>query len=281
MAKVEQAAVWERHAHHWAAVGVPLKPSPEDGLYALAALLPSFERSRHEVAILGVTPELVQLPWPQTVTLSAFDHSAEMIASIWKPHPRNVSSVACASWQQLPVAAASFDAAIGDGSLNALPNLNEYDAVLRELHRVLKPEARVAVRCFVRPESPEPLSDIVEAVNAGKIRGFHALKWHVAMSIADVPGSAVAVSAIHKAFDTLFPSRVKLANKTGWPEFVIDTIDAYRDAPTRYTFPTLAEVIRECQPYFQVIDIGYGQYELADRCPTIVLQRSQLAAGRK
>lgn len=277
----KQAAVWEKHAKQWGAVGAPLKPSPEDGSFALTALLPLFKQGGHQVAILGVTPELVQLPWPQTVGIRAFDHSAEMIASIWSPHPVNSSTVTRSRWQSLPVTAASFDAAVGDGCLNALPDLSEFAAVLRELHRVLKPAARAAVRCFVRPDMPEQLSEIVADVNAGRIRGFHALKWRVAMSLANVSGSAVTVSAIHRAFDTAFPSRAELSAKTGWQESAIDTIDAYKDAPTRYTFPTFAELERECRPYFEVVDVGYGSYELADRCPTIVLQRLQSTKGGK
>lgn len=270
-----QGDVWEKHANQWQCVGPPLKPSPEDGLMTIAGLQPVLEQGRCQIAVLGVTPELVQLPWPAPVELSAYDHSEQMIASVWRPHPAVPSTVRCASWQHLPVADATFHAAVGDGSLNALPDLECYDSVLKELCRVLTPEARVAIRCFVRPDVPETLPEVVAAVSAMQVGSFHALKWRIAMSLANVPGAAAPVASIHRAFCECFPSRAELVRLTGWPEALIDTIDVYRGSPTQYSFPTLDEIRETCRPYFDIAAVMHGTYELADRCPTLVLQRAQ------
>ncbi len=274
MSDFAQGDVWGKHANQWQRIGPPLKPSPEDGVLTLAGLQPALENGRCRIAVLGVTQELVQLPWPASVELSAYDHSEQMIASVWRPHPVVPSKVACASWQDLPVADAAFDAAVGDGSLNALPDLGCYDGVLRELHRVLAPGARAALRCFVRPDTAETLSAIATEVHTLQVGSFHALKWRIAMSLAQVPGAAVPVASIHQAFDASFPSRTELANQTGWPRALIDTIDVYKGSPTQYSFPTLGEIREKCRPYFEIADIRHGTYELASRCPTLVLQRS-------
>lgn len=134
-----QTVVWGRHAGQWSRVGPPLKPSAEDAELSLKALRPVLDRTSSpcRIAILGVTPELVRLPWPPTAVLKAFDHSADMIARLWQPHPQVSSSVHQADWRALPLDDATVDAAVGDGSLNALPGLEECAEVLKELHRVL------------------------------------------------------------------------------------------------------------------------------------------------
>ena len=82
------------------------------------------------LVVLGVTPELVHLPWPDAVIVHACDHSAEMIASVWQAHQRVRSRVLQASWQHLPFPGSSVRAVVGDGSLNVLPLLSDYPDVL-------------------------------------------------------------------------------------------------------------------------------------------------------
>lgn len=280
MTHSEQSAVWGQHAKQWAHVGPPLKPSPEDGRFTLASIEREFQDGHGpwRVAILGVTPELVQLTWPASVELSAYDHSAHMIASVWQRHPAVSSTVTQTDWRCLPVDAGIFRAVVGDGIFNVLPDLGDYDAILKEMHRVLATDACAVIRCFVRPESMETMSEVVTAVNLGQVGSFHALKWRIAMSLADAPGASVAVAAIFKAFETGFPSRTALAKVTGWPEAVIDTIDAYKSVPTRYSFPTLSKICEKVQPYFDVEAVMVGSYELANRCPTLTLRRRKTEA---
>lgn len=269
-----QTVVWGQNAHQWSRVGPPLKPSSEDTDLTLVSLRPLLDGVTYyrKVAILGVTPELVQLPWPADVELMAFDHSAHMIEQVWLPNPLVPSSIHQSDWAALPLESSSLMAVVGDGSFNALPSLNSYRDVLAELHRVMVPEALVIVRCFIRPDNVESLDEVVAAVQLGRVGSFHALKWRLAMSLADVPGAGVPVSDIHTAFEDCFPSRIQLAKQTGWSLLQIDTIDAYQDAATRYNFPTLTEMHAQCTPYFKVQDVRYATYELADRCPTLTLR---------
>ncbi|TXI73459.1 MAG: hypothetical protein E6Q49_04540 [Limnohabitans sp.] len=275
MTQDEQAAVWVRHSQQWSRVGPPLKPSAEDADITLRALTPdmAIQTGPCRVVVLGVTPELVGLPWPRHVQLFAFDHSARMIADVWSPNPSVPSFVQEADWRSLPLDSSSVHAAVGDGSLNALPGFDVYGLVLRELHRVMAPDALLVLRCFIRPEQAEDLPAIQEAVEAGAVGSFHALKWRLAMSLAAATDGCVAVADIHAAFESLFPDRSKLSNITGWAQAQIDTIDAYRAAPTRYTFPTLQGMRAYCAPWFDVQAVQYAHYELAERCPTLTFRR--------
>ena len=80
--------VWFRHARQWNRVGTPLRPSAEDGEAMMALARPYLASSRSPtVVVLGVTPEVVQLPWPARTRLLAVDHSADMIAHVFGPQP--------------------------------------------------------------------------------------------------------------------------------------------------------------------------------------------------
>jgi SAM-dependent methyltransferase len=264
--------VWERHARQWQRVGAPLRPSEEDGrlMMELANLL-LVQSPRPRIVVMGVTPELVKLPWPDRSDLLALDHSAEMIARVWEPHPRIQSSVRQARWQAMPLENNSVDVVVGDGSLNVLPRLEDYAGLYAEVARVLRPGGGLIVRCFVRPDVPEPMGEVVKAALNGQIQSFHALKWRVAMALGVGPDYSVAVSDIHAAFNRHFPDRNRLAELAGWAPETIDTIDAYQGAATRYTFPTLDALRIAAAGLLDTKPPRYGGYELSGRCPTLLM----------
>ena len=134
----QEKMVWQNHSRQWNLVGAPLKPSPQDGalMMELGTSCLGLSQTVKRIALLGVTPELIQLDWPQGVELDAFDNSEPMLQSVWAPNPKFASRVTLASWQALPVDDAHFDLVVGDGSFNALPSLVEYAPVFQELARI-------------------------------------------------------------------------------------------------------------------------------------------------
>jgi SAM-dependent methyltransferase len=238
----------------------------------LAAPYLNASRGSEDIAILGVTPELVQLGWPAHVRLHAIDMSAEMIAKVWRLHPLLPSEVHNRFWQHMPLADNSVACAAGDGSLNSLQGIGEFADVLDEVSRVLKPGGAMVMRLFVSPDARAGMSDIERAVADGAIDIFHALKWHVAMAIAEAPDYSVKVSDIRDAVVAMFPDREILTALRGWPREAIDTIDSYEGAETRYTFPTFDALNRACAPYFEIAEVRTGTYEIAERCPTLLFR---------
>jgi len=85
--------------------------------------------------------------------------------------------------------------------------------------------------------------------------------------------SDVAVSDVHSTFNRLFPDRSRLAEKAGWAREAVDTIDAYEGKQVRYTFPTLEVLRHAALPFFGLETVRRGQYELAERCPTVLFRR--------
>ena len=263
---------WTRQADQWARIGSPLRPSPEDVALVVELAAPALTCAKESsIAILGVTPELVQSPWPRAARITAVDSSARMIAAVWMPHPARASAVIRARWQEMPLQARCFDVAAGDGSLNALQSTEFYDQVLGEIARVLRPSGRLILRCFVRVDPNETVEQVAAAAMAGEISSFHALKWRLAMAIPVDRDFQLPVRRIHSAFCELFPDRTQLARAANWSEATIGTIDVHASADISFTFPDLATMLRHASRWFELVDVKYGSYELAERCPTLCL----------
>jgi len=157
----DQSAVWHKHATQWQKVGPPLRPSTEDGELMLTAVAPVLHsHPAPQIGVLGVTPEVVQLPWPTGSHLNAFDHSADMISAVWQPNASIHSTVTQAKWQKLALKKNALHIIVGDNSLGALPSLKDYPEILQELARVLAPDGLVCLRAFIRPATQEILSSV-------------------------------------------------------------------------------------------------------------------------
>ena len=275
----EQQAVWERHSAQWEKIGPPLIPCPADWALMEAAIMPTLTGLESpRVGLFGITPQIVQSPWPANTQLQAFDHSAEFIARVWQPCQHiKLSLVYRAKWQNLPLADASLDVIVGDNALGVLPNLAEYTPVLAEVARVLKPGGVLCLRCITLPDVAASPEQLREETLAGQINSFHALKWRIAMALSAAPDYSVETARVHSTFDQLFPDRALLSQVCQWHLAVIDTIDAYRDSTTRYNVAPLAELLSVMARWFDMMAIEYPDYEMGSHCPTLSLKRRDAA----
>jgi len=267
---VEQTEVWARHARQWARVGPPLRPSADDEVL-LSRVVETWPRNRaHTVLLLGVTPEVAHAPWPSRTRLVAIDHSFAMIKAIWAGAATNPAFAVCADWRSLPVAKGACDLIVGDGSLNVFARGAEHHALARALREAIAPDGRLVLRLFVRPDRAEPVETVIADLVAGRIRSFHAFKWRLAMAVHGDHGDGVRLADIWRAWHDAVPDPAALADRLGWSRDVVGTIDAYRDSPTRYTFPTHAEIAAALAPLFKEIERLVPPYEIGDRCPSFI-----------
>ncbi|GAB7128656.1 class I SAM-dependent methyltransferase [Silvimonas sp. JCM 19000] len=257
---------WREHAAQWQQIAAPLRPGPED--IALMRTGLDVDPAANRGLLLGMTQELWGLG-----DMTGVDRDPAMVQRRRAQAGSNGQEVQ-ADWRDLPFSPARFDFAVGDGALNNVDYSDEYRLVLSQLTRVLRPRGRVALRVFVRPEAAESMRDVFTAARAGAIGSFHAFKWRLAMALCSAQGDAnIAVADIHHYFAEHAPDRDELAARAGWPRPVLDTIDVYAQSTLVYSFPTLAEV-RACYDQgWQEISVAHGQYELAERCPVLVLQK--------
>lgn len=267
--------IWSEQASIKHRGGFPLRPPPDVVNIMNELIRPVFEKKEqcYQAVLLGVTPELVNLAWPSNVRLQAFDQSLEVISALWQANPNITSFVQQASWQDMPIESSSIDVIVGDGCTTQLPNTLAYRTLFSELRRVLASDGSICMRCFIRPDFTESLDSIVEDLYAGQIKYFGSLKWRIAMASVPQQGSfSIKLQAIHAMFDYFFGDRIVLANATGWSPEMINTIDLYKNMTAEYSFPNLSQLTELIAPYFKIVDVRYGEYELSDRCPIITLQ---------
>ena len=177
----------------------------------------------------------------------------------------------CADWSSPPLSNGTHDVVIGDASLNALPGSRHYPSVIRALQRLLQPEGLFVMRFFVRPEQAESTSAVFADLHAGAIGNFHIFKWRLAMSLHGALDQGVELASVWRAWHAEVPAPDALALQLEWPQEVVRTIDAYRDSPARFTFPTLAELRSALAENFVENACMVPAYELGERCPTLVL----------
>jgi SAM-dependent methyltransferase len=268
---------WNRHAAQWAKIGSPLRPAAEDcALYrsALAQAFPEPQGGAARVLVLGVTPELASLPFGPAVELVACDHAMGMARHLWplRKFSGAHAAVLNADWLAMPLAEHRFGVALGDGSLSQLEYPREYRRVVAELQRVLRPGGALVLRLYCRPDPPESADAVFDDLRAGRVAGFHAFKLRLLIAMHG-RGPGATLADIWKRWTAEFPDAGVAAKLSGWPREILDTMDAYRDAPARYSFPTLDEVRGALAPEFEFVHAAYPQYELGERCPVVSFRR--------
>lgn len=275
-AEVEPAPAvhWNDYVRRWSHIGPPLRPGAEDiRLFeSLVADAVTATARSHLAVLLGVTAEIARMKWPAGSELIAIDQSPGMVAGIW---PRDDVAVPAAAivgdWRNVPLADRSASIAIGDGCYSMLVTARSYDRLSSELARVLKPDGRCVVRLFVRPEQPETIGAVVDDLRRGRIGNFHIFKWRLAMAVPAGEEFDVRLGDIWSAWEDTGVDPVNLAADNDWPLTSVETIRAYRDNDTRYTFLPLAVMRQRTAPYFVELGHYVQGYELAERCPTILL----------
>ncbi len=222
------------------------------------------------VLLLGVTPMLSTLG----TQLTGVDRNQAIVRTRWIGNAPGRCAVV-ADWRQLPFAPASFSACIGDGSINAMA-YQSVGSVYQSLAVVMRTGSRLVCRVYLTPDPGETVSDVRRAVLRGECSSFLYFKFRLGMAIAaERSEPSVAVQSIHAVFQSIFPNRQRLVETVGWDRREIDKIDLYKSSPEIYNFPTRPQTLAIVPPVFaNARFIPVGDYELADRCPLLVMDKT-------
>jgi hypothetical protein len=262
---------WAGLAHHWHAVATPLRPGGEDIVY-VQQVVDRLAVRAPRILLLGVTPELSTLQYPEDALLLAVDSSPEMLAAWWTP-PRGCRSMALRGrWQTLPVREATLDLVLADASFCALPGVPAMRDVLARVAAAMRPQALLCGRTFVSPARVERLEDIVTDMRAGRAGSVHATKWRVAMALQGGRDDGVALAEVWKVFERA-GARRELGVLNGWSEASMATLDAYRGVSSRLCFPTFACTRELFGVHFEELECRLPAYELGERCPMLLMKR--------
>lgn len=225
--------------------------------------------------ILGVTPELHRLPWPDPTLVRAADRTPEMIAHVW---PGSPDQVLRADWRNVPLDERSIDIALCDGGLHLLDFPSGQTALLAELARVLAPDGLLIVRLFTPPAVTETVDAVLTALLSGGIRDLNCLKLRLGMALQASPESGVQLDTVWRALHDGAGAWPELAQRLGWDIEHLRAIDAYRGSQARYHFVSADSVIAlACSTLgaFELEDCHVPGYVMGDQCPTLVLRRAR------
>jgi SAM-dependent methyltransferase len=256
----------------WKQLASPLRPSAEDQeLYwsFIGDWIGNYDCPR--ILILGVTPELYQLPWPARHEIRAMDRARGMIEQVW-PGPRG--AVLEADWREMPLPNESCDVVLCDGGLLLLDAAGERELIDR-LHAVLAPGGRCVFRLFVLPEMTESTAAVMDDLLASRIANLNLLKLRLGSALQKSPNEGLAVYDMWKMLREVEPDWNRLAARLGWPVEQLRAIDAYRESPARYRYNTQAATEAAfCEDdRFTFLGSRVGKYPLAERCPVVAFAR--------
>jgi SAM-dependent methyltransferase len=264
---------WDAYAARFRLVGQPLRPGPSDVTHVrdtVRRLLPR-DAGKRRALLLGVTTELAQIDWDPPLQLCAVDRSASMIRGVW-PGDTEARQAQLGDWLSLPAPPGGFVLALGDGVLTLFDYPAGYAQLGSALKRLLAPQGLLCLRLFCRPEPSENVTEVFDALWAGRIGNFHVFKWRLAMAIQGDATRGVRLAKIWDTFEA-HTSVSRLAERTGFPMPEVGTIEGYRGVQDRYSFSTEREAIDVLSPELELLETWHPGYELGERCPHLTFRR--------
>lgn len=274
---------WHSFAVQWNLLGTPLRPCVED-IHIIEEMLAAEPEvfgvgAKKRAWLLGVTPEIAKALWPQEVELLAVERVQAMIDGVWPGDTDRRRSI-CADWLDVPFPYESCDLAIGDGCLTHVGFPDGLSRLLASVHRCLRCKGYLMLRLFCRPDVAETPDAVIAALQSGAIGSFHAFKWRLAMAVQGMDDAPdVAVDEVWRIWNAAGLDGYALASARGWRPEEIGTIDLYRGSPVRYNFMRFDQTIRHLQHAgFELVATRSGHYELAERCPHVLLRKRAVVA---
>lgn len=265
---------WSESARQWRHIGPPLRPVAADIAFFQEAVSGWTHRDGPpRVLLLGVTPELYRMPWPQGTDILAMDRSQAMIDFVW-PGPKEAAL--CANWLSPPLRNGSRDIVLCDGGLHLISYPHEQGLLVDSLRNVLSEGGLCILRLFVPPRHRESPGAVLRDLLDGGVASPNLLKLRLGMAMMDNPEAGVAVRDVWHAFHGAAPDLEALAAKIGWSIEPARLISAYRDSDARYHFVTLdqaADLFCRQPGGFARLGTRVPSYELGERCPLVVFRR--------
>lgn len=266
---------WNHVGARWDDLGPPLRPAVADialfqrALDARAALAPI-----DDALILGVTPEIFHLAWPETTRLRALDRSADMIATVW---PGTAEQAIAGSWLDTPFADATFAMLFCDGGLQLLAHSHEQARLTSELARIVAPRGHVVFRLFLPATTREDPEAVIAELAAGGIANMNCLKLRLGAALMESAEEGIALGDFWHFLHDRIGDRDAFFAGLGWDPGEVSVIDFYRDSPARYHFVDVATAEAlfgtDGDGPFRLLDVTYPDHLMGDRCAHFRVER--------
>lgn len=267
---------WPEMARNWKHIPSPLRPSPQD-VESYRQVINIWAQAHPGRApralILGVTPELYDLPWPDRALLRAADRSRAMIDYVW---PGPAEAAIHRDWIDLDLPAASVDMIVSDGGLIMPDYPKGQQALCDNISRMLVPGGLTAFRLYTPPAQRESAENVLKALNEGAVSNLSVLKLRLGMAMQQSPEQGVALADVWTRLREEADSWQELAGRLDWNYDHLQLIDAYRDSPASYYFATAEQTAAQ----FENAGLRYvksitHRYEMGEQCPVVVFQKPE------
>jgi hypothetical protein len=265
---------WGVVAHHWNAYGPPLRPSPPD----IAAMERSVRSwSDHQDArgpralMLGVTPEIAAMAWPEGAEVTAIDRSDAMIEHVWPGDIAGRRAALQADWFAYEYG--NRDIVIGDGVFAIMRYPEQYVALVRKIAAALPPGGLFVTRTFLQAAEQESPADVLRDLVDRRIGSVHAFKFRLAMAMQASAAEGVRQGDVFDAVHRAGIDCDSLSTRMGWPDLEIDTLRIYRGKDARLYFLSTGEMASLMAEHFETIGESRFDYEMGDRCPVLTYRR--------
>lgn len=256
---------WHADGQLWPTIRPPLVPTEEDVAQVMEGCRPALERLGRppRVLVLGVTPALVDAPWPEGSEIHSVDYDEVMIGTLWRE--REGRHCHCEHWQAMAFPDEFFDVVVGDCSFNALPCLDEYPAVLREIVRVSRPGAPLVCRFFMQPEPRLTLPDL-PAHTAGLTSAAVRLLLLIASTSDDGGAHFAEVRQLVEATCGDFKGYLR---SLGHDYADVERTENVLASGQELNYPSRAQIERAFEPFYAGIAFRHPSYDVGPYCPTV------------
>lgn len=255
----------------------PFRPEPAEIAFmerAVRGRLPLQAAPEEARALLlGVTAEITGMRWPEIVELTAVDQSDAMIEGFWPGDLPGRRRLVRGDWLNFPAAPHSFRFVLGDGVFNIPEYPDGYAGLARRVAGLLRPDGVMIVRVFTQPDVKERTEAVVAEIRERPTFDYWAMRFRFVASLQE----DVRRGILGGPLPTI---RYLAEHGIDNAEFVAKT--SYRPVPLpaqlppgleglRINFPTRSEFVAAVADRFRVEEVGYGNHELAQRCPIYCL----------
>ena len=267
---------WGEVAYHWHHYGPPLRPSAAE-VRVMEAMVRGWcaDRSARpfKALLLGVTPEIAAMAWPDDTELLAVDRSEQMIERVWPGDIAGRRKAVCADWFGFSSGTDRYHVIIGDGNFTILDYPGQYRALATIARDVLASDGIFISRFFLQPAMIETAETVFDDLLANRIATFHGFKFRLAMALQENADSGVRMGDVFSAWHSADINLESLMAITGWSREAIETIRLYDGKDSRLSFPSAAEIDAVMSEYFEKIDECYLPHDMGERCPIVSYRR--------
>lgn len=276
----DRDGVWSGIARSYAAFGSPFVPCHseiETYQRAVCAHAEAAGVGGVRALMLGVTPGLALMHWPQDSQVLAAEISPAVIEALWPGDVPGTRAAVCASWFAIPAECGSCDVVVGDGVLAICRFPGEVRELLRCVSELLAENGVLIVRSYIRPHITESLDALFDELFGARRMTVDCFKLRLYLAMQRSVREGVRVKDAARILERYKLDRQVMLEQLGWSKSAVEPFALWRNSDATYSFPTLDELRDMTSELFDDFATTYPDYELAHCCPILVMRKRRSA----